>query len=78
MAEIRLTLTESETSDIERPGSIPWIIQGINLEDSQYVVFIFDKAKLNNHILGIDYGQMFVGFHMMPQPLRRLLFKRNG
>ncbi|KAG1838555.1 hypothetical protein F4604DRAFT_1572198 [Suillus subluteus] len=35
MAEIRLTLTESETSDIERPGSIPWIIQGINLEDSQ-------------------------------------------
>ncbi|KAG1889979.1 hypothetical protein F4604DRAFT_1568437 [Suillus subluteus] len=35
MAEIQLTLTESETSDIERPGSIPWIIQGINLEDSQ-------------------------------------------
>ncbi|KAG1820802.1 hypothetical protein EV424DRAFT_1347050 [Suillus variegatus] len=26
---------KSETSDIERPGSVPWIIQGINLEDSQ-------------------------------------------
>ncbi|KAG1830726.1 hypothetical protein DFJ58DRAFT_671542 [Suillus subalutaceus] len=35
MAEIRLKLTESETLEIGRPGSVSWIIQGINLEDSQ-------------------------------------------
>ncbi|KAG1720661.1 uncharacterized protein EDB91DRAFT_1064768, partial [Suillus paluster] len=35
MAEIRLKLTESEYADTGRLGSISWLIDGINIEDSQ-------------------------------------------
>jgi hypothetical protein len=39
MAEIRLRLTELENLETGRSGSVSWIIQGINLEDAQYVIF---------------------------------------
>ncbi|KAG0703425.1 hypothetical protein DFH29DRAFT_874531 [Suillus ampliporus] len=35
MAEIRLKLTESENSDTGNPGTVSWLITGINLEDLQ-------------------------------------------
>ena len=38
MAEIRLNLTELEHPETGRLGTISWIIQGINLEDAQYVI----------------------------------------
>lgn len=39
MAEIRLRLTEAENVETGRLGTVSWIIQGINLEDAQYVKF---------------------------------------
>lgn len=41
MAEMRLKLTESEYADTGRSGSISWLIDGINIEDSQYVVLSY-------------------------------------
>lgn len=41
MAEIQLKLTESEYADTGRLGSISWLIDGINIEDSQYVVLSY-------------------------------------
>jgi hypothetical protein len=38
MAEIRLRLTESEYADTGKVGSVSWLIEGINLEDAQYVI----------------------------------------
>ncbi|KAG1784460.1 uncharacterized protein HD556DRAFT_1193916, partial [Suillus plorans] len=35
MAEIRLKLTESENTDTSKPGTVSWLITGINLEDLQ-------------------------------------------
>ncbi|KAG1732854.1 uncharacterized protein EDB91DRAFT_1057862 [Suillus paluster] len=35
MAEIRLKLTESENNDDRLPGTVSWLITGINLEDLQ-------------------------------------------
>ncbi|KAG1844776.1 hypothetical protein F4604DRAFT_1937331 [Suillus subluteus] len=35
MAEIRLKLTESENDDTRHPGTVSWLITGINLEDLQ-------------------------------------------
>ncbi|KAG2117531.1 hypothetical protein BD769DRAFT_1672572 [Suillus cothurnatus] len=35
MAEIRLKLTESENADTGHPGTVSWLITGINLEDLQ-------------------------------------------
>ncbi|KAG1840122.1 hypothetical protein C8R48DRAFT_679665 [Suillus tomentosus] len=35
MAEIRLKLTESENTDTGKPGTVSWLITGINLEDLQ-------------------------------------------
>ncbi|KAG1886594.1 hypothetical protein F4604DRAFT_1571859, partial [Suillus subluteus] len=35
MAEIRLKLTESENDDDKHPGTVSWLITGINLEDLQ-------------------------------------------
>ncbi|KAG2117335.1 uncharacterized protein F5147DRAFT_537361, partial [Suillus discolor] len=35
MAEMRLKLTESELADTGKLGSISWLIDGINIEDSQ-------------------------------------------
>jgi hypothetical protein len=48
MAEIRLRLTKSENTETGRSGSVPWIIQGINLEDAQYVVDDFWNTGLNS------------------------------
>jgi len=38
MAEIRLKLTKSENADTGHPGTVSWLITGINLEDLQYVI----------------------------------------
>ncbi|KAG1846287.1 hypothetical protein F4604DRAFT_1533945, partial [Suillus subluteus] len=35
MAEIQLKLTESENADTGKPGTVSWLITGINLEDLQ-------------------------------------------
>ncbi|KAG1863081.1 hypothetical protein F4604DRAFT_1587244, partial [Suillus subluteus] len=37
MAEIQLKLTKTEYADTGKCGSISWLINGINLEDAQYV-----------------------------------------
>jgi hypothetical protein len=39
MAEIRLRLTKAENAETGRLGTVSWIIQGINLEDAQYIRF---------------------------------------
>lgn len=41
MAEMRLKLSESERADTGKLGSISWLIDGINIEDSQYVVLSY-------------------------------------
>lgn len=46
MAEIRLKLTETEYADTGKWGSISWLINGINLEDAQYVTI----HSLSGHI----------------------------
>jgi hypothetical protein len=38
MAEIQLKLTETEYADTGKSVSISWLINGINLEDAQYMV----------------------------------------
>ncbi|KAG1901610.1 uncharacterized protein F5891DRAFT_950353 [Suillus fuscotomentosus] len=38
MAEIRLKLTESEYVNTGKLGSVSWLVNGIHLEDSQYIM----------------------------------------
>ncbi|KAG2089644.1 hypothetical protein BD769DRAFT_1371943 [Suillus cothurnatus] len=58
MAEMQLKLTKSECADTGKLGSISWFIDGINIEDLQYVVLSYingDNIFLIN-ILGCTEG----------------------
>jgi hypothetical protein len=45
-AEIRLKLTEDENKSTLRPGSISWLVAGINVEDEQLVPALCNNFSL--------------------------------